>query len=179
MTGEANPYMEAMILCGINLGFGNTDCSLLEKREIDFKSDWYALRRTKTGVLRMGQLWPETVKALRWVAEHPRSKCTAELRGRMFVTKYGNEYCPDGGTDAIAREFLKLKEACGITRKNAGFYALRHVTQTIGEQSGDPLAVKILMGHVDSSISETYRDHFDPDRVKIVCNCIRDWYLAG
>lgn len=178
LADQSTDYMRAMILCGINLGFGNTDCSTLLRSALDTKSEWYVAPRTKTGVVRMGWLWPETTRALDIVLASQRRKCPAHLADRVFVTKYGNEYAPDDGDDAISKQFSKLKSKCGLSRTNVGFYALRHVTQTIGEQAGDPVAVKVLMGHVDGTISERYREHFDRNRVKTVCERIRDWYLS-
>ena len=37
MLETADPQLRAMILLGVNVGFGNTDCALLPKSAVDFK----------------------------------------------------------------------------------------------------------------------------------------------
>ncbi|MEO1525948.1 MAG: site-specific integrase [Planctomycetota bacterium] len=180
LVDKANPRLKAMILCGINLGFGNADCSRLEIEMLDLETGWFSQMRQKTGILRMGKLWPETIDALQKVIALPRPPCEESLSDRVFLTRNGNEYCPEGSKrDAITKQFYWLTGECDLRRKGVGFYALRHVTQTIGDQTGDALAVKMLMGHADNSISATYREHFERDRVEKVCSHIREWYLAG
>lgn len=171
--------MKAMILCGINLGFGNLDCSNLRRSSLDLKDGWFTDRREKTGIIRAGKLWPETIKALSAVLESRASGQEHAAEDRVFLTAKGNPYCRPGKDDALSKEFAKLRKKCSIYRKGVGFYSLRHCTQTIGEGSGDMTAVRVLMGHVDSSISETYRAHFDRDRVKSVSEHIRQWFLEG
>lgn len=173
LVSAANREMAAMILLGVNCGFGNADCARLR---LDMVSDgWISEPRRKTGVLRMAKLWPETIEALENVKPRPSTK-HPEL---VFVTKHGNPYWTDGGHDAIATAFHRLTERVGVRRKNVGFYALRHVTQTIGDELADHLAVRIIMGHIDTSISEKYREHFDKSRIEKVCEHIRNWYLQS
>lgn len=178
LIDKAKPYMKAMILCGVNLGYGNLDCANLTHEMLDLEDRWIVQQRSKTGVMRIGYLWSETVEAIKELDNHPRKR-TKETAGRVFVTKYGNAYSRPNKDDAIAQEFAKLAKACGVYREGVGFYALRHVTQTIGEGSGDAAAVRVLMGHVDNSISATYREHFDRNRVKTVSEHIRQWFLEG
>jgi integrase len=63
----AAPPVKAMILLGINCGFGQTDCAQLPRRDIDLAGGWVDHPRPKTGVDRRCPLWPETVAALRVV----------------------------------------------------------------------------------------------------------------
>lgn len=64
MVCVASPQIRAMILLGINLGFGNRDCAYLPIEALDLKNGWYDYFRTKTAVDRRAKLWPETVEAL-------------------------------------------------------------------------------------------------------------------
>ena len=65
LGGPAGPTMRAMILLGINCGFGNTDCAILTEDKIDLAGGWATLTRRKTGIKRRCPLWPETISALR------------------------------------------------------------------------------------------------------------------
>lgn len=56
--------MRAMVLLGLNCGFGNTDVGSLPLSAIDFKSRIIDFPRTKTAIERRCPLWPETIKAL-------------------------------------------------------------------------------------------------------------------
>lgn len=174
LLDNASRHMKAMILCGVNLGYGNADCSRLTKSMIS--DGWVVEPREKTGVLRMGKLWPETEQAIADVLRY-RPAAPSHLEDHVFITRTGNTYWNDGGHDAIATQFYRLTQKCNLRRTGTGFYALRHVTQTIGDQLGDHLAVMVLMGHIDSSISDKYREHFDRHRVEKVCDHIRSWYL--
>ena len=57
--------MKAMILLGINCGFGNADCGNLPVAALDLDGSWVDYPRPKTGINRRCPLWPETVEALR------------------------------------------------------------------------------------------------------------------
>lgn len=122
----ANDKMKAMILLGLNCGFGCTDCSELEWKNIDLKNTRINFARTKTGVGRNLPLWKETVVAL--------TKLTRK-RDFVFVTSKGNKYVrvvkkeyPDGAVkllnyNSISKEFSKLlKDADIKTEKGTGFY---------------------------------------------------------
>ena len=49
--------MKTMILLGINVGFGNTDCARLPLRSVDFDGSLIEFGRPKTGVERVVPLW--------------------------------------------------------------------------------------------------------------------------
>ena len=71
MIDGAEPQLRAMILLGINAGYGNTDCARLEPKHLNLMTAWADFPRPKTGVLRRAKLWPETVQAIiAWQAEH-------------------------------------------------------------------------------------------------------------
>jgi integrase len=61
---DAGELAKAMILLGINCGFGNADCGKLPLSAIDFKAGWVNFPRPKTAVERRCPLWPETITAL-------------------------------------------------------------------------------------------------------------------
>jgi integrase len=65
MLNVASPNMKAMVLLGINCGFGNTDCGMLLLSAIDLDGGWIDFSRPKTEMPRRCPLWPETVAAVR------------------------------------------------------------------------------------------------------------------
>src|SRR5262249_41953355 len=65
MLGAASTQLKAMILLGINCGFGNHDCGKLPRAALDLEGGWVEFPRPKTAVQRRCPLWPETVEALK------------------------------------------------------------------------------------------------------------------
>jgi integrase len=69
ISDAAELPLKAMILLGINAGFGNHDCGTLPKSALDLKVGWVNFPRPKTAVERRCPLWPETVAALKEAIE--------------------------------------------------------------------------------------------------------------
>jgi integrase len=65
----ASQPLKAMVLLGINCGFGNTDCGTLPKCAIDLTEKWIDYPRPKTAIERRCPLWPETTRAIREASE--------------------------------------------------------------------------------------------------------------
>ena len=70
LIAAADFQLKAMILLGINCGYGNADCGRLEIPMIDFKRKWMEGLREKTAIERAAALWPETIKALTFAIEN-------------------------------------------------------------------------------------------------------------
>ncbi len=56
--------LKAMILLGINCGFGNNDVGTLPLDALDLAGGWVSYSRPKTGISRRAKLWSETVEAI-------------------------------------------------------------------------------------------------------------------
>ena len=83
LLAAASPQMRAMILLGVNAGYGNHDVAALPIEALDLDTGAIAFDRPKTHIARRCILWPETVEALKVVlADRP-------AKGLVFVTKYG------------------------------------------------------------------------------------------
>jgi len=191
MLTTAGVQLKAMILLGINAGFGNNDCAMLPQSAVDLDRGWIDFPRPKTGIERRIPLWPETVAALRdALAKRPTPK-EPEAEGRVFVTKYGKSWAKqaeltvkDDGTptasrdNPVSKETRKLLDQIGI---NGGrnFYCLRHSFETIGGASRDQVAVDAIMGHVDPSMGAQYREHIDDDRLQAVVGHVRRWLFPA
>lgn len=190
----AKPKMKAMVLLGINCGFGNTDIATLPMSSLDLEKRWAAFPRPKTGVERRVPLWPETVTALKEVLTNrkpPKSDDDADL---VFITKYGERYIRCGKIgehkkgksgvwiDSLALEFGKLLRELKLHRPGLGFYTLRHSFQTVGGGSLDRSAVSHIMGHLEGTMAEQYDEHtvghFPEGRLRAVVDHVHTWLFA-
>src|SRR5262249_17783118 len=87
ILGTAGPTMRAMILLGVNCGFGNADCGNLPFPALDLGRGWVNYPRPKTGIARRCPLWPETVAGLREaLTNRPELKDLADA-ALVFLTK--------------------------------------------------------------------------------------------
>ena len=172
----AGPTLRAMILIGINAGLGNRDCALLTFDKIE--GDWLNYPRPKTGVDRRAKLWPETRAAIDAACDHRGIE--KRLPGDpVFTTKYGRPWLHNTkakhGSCPISSMATKLFKKLGFYHEGLTFYALRHTFQTIGDRSGDRVAVSAIMGHVDNSMAGNYREMIEDSRLEAVANVVRKW----
>lgn len=156
----ADIQMKAMILLGLNCGFGCTDCAEVKWGNLDLENSRVIFPRGKTGVLRNLVLWPETVKALKDIPKKGELvfytvKGNPWVRVIQSVDKHGNEkFTKD---DGISKQFSKLLKKTGIkVPKGVGFYTLRRTAATLAARSGDPFAVQKLLGHADLKMASVY-----------------------
>jgi integrase len=156
LINEATGCLKPAILLGVNCGFIPVDVVRLRPQHI--AGGYINLVREKTGILRRCPIWPETQAAL--------ADCPPPLTSRR-----GNPLIEV----ALSQLFRKLVDKLGFYRLGVNFAMLRHVHQTIGELSGDSVAVKHTMGHSEQGMSETYRERFPDDRRLKVTNTIRAW----
>ena len=125
LVEAAKPQLKAMILLGINCGFGNADCGTLPIETLDLENGFHNYWRPKTQIQRRCSLWSETVDALQPIVGKLDS-------GLVFITKYGNPWWVEEKRDPISFEFRKLATALGIYRKDiTTFYSLRRTFETI------------------------------------------------
>jgi integrase len=187
--------MRAMILLGINAGYGNQDCALLTQDYIDLEAGWICFPRPKTGAQRRARLWPETVAALRKaIAQRPKPLDSA-LAQRVFITLKGNGFEARTKTPAegdgdkltgyddnpISKQFAKLLNSLGMRRLGNGFYSLRRMFETIGGGCLDQVAVSFIMGHIADSgdMSAVYRQHIADSRLEAVANHVHAWLFSS
>ena len=175
MLDSASLQLRAMILLGINRGFGNSDCGSLPATSLDLDSRWVNFPRPKTGIERRCPLWPETVEALEAVlAERPEPKDAADVE-LVFITKYGQRWIKESSANPISAECRKLVQDLRIHRSGVGFYALRHGFETIGGEARDQVAVDHIMGHADQSMAAVYRERISDERLVAVTDYVWAW----
>lgn len=179
LQAAASHQMRAIVMLGINAAFGNKDCGELEFRHLDLDGGWVTYARRKTGISRRAKLWPETLEALAEVIDRRVVPTDPKLRQRVLITKYGQPWSKDTSCDSpVSKEFAKLRGRLRIPA-GRGFYALRHTFRTVADEAGDQVAARYVMGHVDTSIDDKYRESIADSRVVAVTDYVRAWYLAG
>ena len=183
IIANATSPVRAMILLGINCGFGQKDVADLVNSAVDLETGWIVFPRPKTEVDRRCPLWPETVKALREAAKKRFEPKDSADSGCVFITRNRNRYVrmtpnPDPAkrshVDSIGPAFKRIADSLGINGKR-GFYSLRHTFETTGGESRDQPAVDLIMGHVDPSMAGNYRHHISDERLQAVVDVVRAW----
>jgi integrase len=169
MLHEAGTDMRAWLLLGINAGFGPADCATLPLDAVDLENAWLSHARRKTEIERECPLWPETVAALRAaMAARPEAD-----EPSLFLTRLGKPYEPV----ALCKRFRQVSAWAGI--RKGGLYWLRHTFQTIAGGAKDEVAIRVVMGHADHSMGNTYREGVGRDRLLAVTNHVRAWLFDG
>ena len=187
ILAAADVQVRAMVLLGLNAGFGQSDCANLQRRDLARQPGWIDYPRPKTGIARRVPLWAETVEAMAAVEKvrpDPRDPADADC---VFVTRHGNRWVrfKDKGPDrrgvmldAVNLEFRKACKAAGVVVRG-GPYTLRHVFRTIADETKDRPAIDLIMGHTDPSVAGYYRELIEDNRLEAVVNHVRAWLLAG
>ena len=178
LLAAADPTLRAMILLGVNCGFGNSDCGRLPKSALDLDGGWIDYPRPKTGINRRCPLWPETAEALREaqpVRPTPESASDDRL---VFLTKRGLPFATDTTTNPISNLTHDLMRNIGIHKPGRGFYTLRHVFETIAGESRDQVAVDHIMGHARDDMASVYRERISDERLKAVTDVVHEWLFA-
>ena len=182
----ASPPLHAMILLGINCGFGNTDCSELCKTDIDLKRQVIDYHLFKTGIKRTAPLWRETVVALKKVlAESRPTVINMQDSEWVFITRFGRPWIrvittdsADEGAivkknDEVAKQFNKLLRKLKLDRPGLGFYSLRHTFRTWADEVHDQHAIHRIMGHAIPGMSGIYVEEIGMERLRRVVNHVR------
>ncbi len=177
LLDAASVQMRAMILLGINCGFGNSDCGNLPLAAVDVDAGMIDYPRPKTGIARRCPLWPETVEAIgAALAERPSPK-DPDCAGLVFVTQRGLCWAKDTNDSPISKETRKLLKATGISG-HRNFYTLRHTFRTIADEAKDQPAADFIMGHEAPHMSSHYRETISDERLQAVTNHVRGWLFG-
>jgi integrase len=189
IIAAATQPMKAMVLLGINCGFGNGDVANLPLKALDLTRGWVTFPRPKTGIDRRIPLWPETIAAIKEaIRDRPKAKDRADA-GLAFLTVQGNRWEksaisePDKATgkirilnnNAVTQQFTKLLRRLNLKRPGLAFYGLRHTFETVAGGNKDQVATDAIMGHVDTTMAANYRERIDDDRLKAVVDYVHAW----
>jgi integrase len=178
LLDAAGTPTKALLLLGINCGFGNSDVANLPLSALDLEGGWIDFPRPKTGIARRCPLWPETVGAIREaMAKRPAPK-KPEHAALVFITKYGQPWGKDIADSPVTKETRKLLDALGIDgRRN--FYTLRHTFRTVADEAKDQPAADYIMGHEVPHMSSVYRETISDERLKAVTDHVRAWLFPA
>lgn len=177
MLDAAKQPLKAMILLGVNCGFGNSDVGTLPLDAVNLDTAWLNYARPKTGIDRRCPLWSETVAALKeWLVMRPDPK-NMEHAGLVFITAKGDGWAKATSDNPVSKETRKLLDRIGVNGHRS-FYCLRHTLQTIGDEARDFLAVRHIMGHVGADIADAYREKVSDDRLRAVAEHVRSWLFS-
>ena len=88
----ADVQLKAMILLGVNCGFGNTDVASLPQSAVNLDSGWIDYPRPKTEIPRRVPLWPETLDAIRAALAARHAPADASAKGLVFLTRCGKPW---------------------------------------------------------------------------------------
>ena len=182
----AEPPLRAMILLGINGGFGNVDCARLVTSAVDLDQGLVRFARPKTGVERVVPLWPETVEAMKAAVDQKPDVADEAAATLFFLTEDGTPWARDlvhrgqNGEvekvikgDYVGRHFGRLVRSLGLSRKGVGFYALRHTFRTWADEVRDQHAIHRIMGHAIPGMAGIYVEEISLDRLRAVVNHVR------
>ena len=174
----ASQPLKAMILLGVNCGFGNSDCGTLPLSALDLEGGWVNYHRPKTGVHRRCPVWPETVEAIKEaITARPTPKDPTNA-GLVFLTKQGGSWYKKTEDNPVSKEMRKLLDGLGING-NRNFYALRHTFETVGGEAKDQVAVDHIMGHTRNDMASVYRERISDARLWAVADHVRGWLFGG
>jgi integrase len=181
LIDAAKAPLRAMILLGLNAGYGNHDVATLPLSALDLDTGWVDFPRPKTGIPRRCPLWPETIQAIREAQANrptPKEEADADL---VFLQRSGRRWVRNtehSRTDNVSVVFCELLKACGLYRDGLGFYTLRHVFRTIADAARDPVTIDLIMGHTDSTMGGHYRERIDDSRLQAVTEHVRSWLFG-
>src|SRR5262249_31119875 len=143
---------------------------------VDLAGGWLTYFRPKTGIDRRIPLWPETVAALADWLKQRKAPDAPKDAGVVFTTKYSPAWSVAG--PGLSHEVRKLLGTLDING-HRGFYCLRHTFQTVGDECGDFIAVRRIMGHASSDIADVYRERVSDERLRKVTDHVRAWLHGG
>ena len=177
LLGAAGVPLKAMILLGVNCGFGNSDSANLPMSALDLERSIIDFPRPKTGILRRCVLWPETITAINETLANGPVPKNQDDDGLVFITKYGLSWGKDIADSPVTKEFRKLLTATGING-HRNFYTLRHTFRTVADEAKDQPAVDFVMGHESSHMSSVYRETISDARLHDVAEYVRNWLFG-
>jgi integrase len=178
----APPQLKAMVLLGLNAGYGCDDVARLPISALDLKGGWCTFNRPKTEIFRRCRLWAETVEALKQVIAERLEPATDAVKDLVFLapcrfTKKGIAWLVNDRANPVTLRFAALLKKAGLHRPQRGFYDLRHIFLSIADGSKDVTAVSLVMGHAERGVSSNYRERsrFDDSRLTAVSDYVHHW----
>ncbi|MGA1753186.1 MAG: hypothetical protein ACO395_07495 [Pontimonas sp.] len=155
MRGGTSARCRLMAALGINLGYGMSD--LCEPLSVD-QEGFVGGPRPKTGVPRLGWMWPETHALWEECKGLPLGKARS---GHLF------------------RQWRKHVGECGVDVGGRKHYDLRATLRTRMSEEGDTEAARLVMGHESRSVERFYLRQIARERVRSLLQSVRSALGAG
>ena len=108
LLGKASPAVKAMILLGVNCGFGNSDVGSLTFGALDLRPDGLLIPARKPpscGAVHFGKKQSQAPKAAIKVRPAPKDEAHDQL---VFITRIGQPWSKDAADSPISKEIAKL-----------------------------------------------------------------------
>ncbi len=168
-----NTAMTSALHLGLNCGMYPSELLALDKADLNLAKGTLVTARPKTGMVRVGVLWPATRKAVQ-----AHLKATAQNQtDALFVTDWGKGKGRRTHIKTICRWFRELRNKAGVD-VSVKFEDLRDGAQTAAiEHGADPMHVKILLGH-SVGIDDAYLKR-NPRMVEDACQAIERTYFSS
>jgi integrase len=168
LLARSQPAFKAIILIGINCGFGPADIGRLRWNMIDLQRGRVCFPRPKSGTMRRAYLWKRTRSALERVRSLKHNKEALAREGEqslVFITRKNLPYYRESEVHRVVEiDGQRVKKLIGIKVDNAilrtfrrmtselqleglTFYRLRHSFKTLGKKAKDKEALDLMMGH--------------------------------
>ncbi len=153
---KADSQLKAMLLLGLNCGFGPKDIHDLTWEDIT--EERITLPRSKTGVSQTFLLWPETQEALKCIRKE-RDDLLERLEkrdrsrsdgGHIFVTRFWKLWNKDSIAEQLRKLCVKVDVPC------YGLYRLRHCASTAMSLVATPHVHRRFMRHAQLQQQVTY-----------------------
>lgn len=138
-----------MAALGINLGFGMSDMATPMRCDGEFLGG----PRPKTGVQRLGWLWPET---------------------RSLWDQCGGLPIGNPRSGHLFRQWRRHTMACRVQSNGRRHYDLRATLRTWLSEWGDLEASRLVMGHETPGVERFYLRNIAKERVRDVLISVRD-----
>lgn len=189
VIAAADPTARAMILLGLNCGYGNTDVARLRDGDVAKEPGWLSVPRYKTGEQRRCPLWPETVAALEaaWkVRPKPADPADADI---VFLSPNGRptvyETRGAGGKPGVRVDIVKWLWECACkkagvpAKRGVGFYSLRRSFRTVAGGHLDERAIDLIMGHTRDDMGAVYTQRIEDGRLRAVVEHVCGWLFPA
>ena len=165
LLDAADTKMRAILLLSLNCALYPGEAATVRKSDIDLEAGTYSAARPKTGIARIGVLWPRTVEAIR-----EYQKAEPHHSAYLFVSNEGGPYAAHG----LAHAYRRLRVKVGVTAEFAG---IRDGAFTEAVKAGLDEA-RWLARHKAGGASDNYIRR-DPSLVREACAAIERTYFGG
>jgi integrase len=147
-----------LLLTALNCALYSSEVAALEWSQLDLKVGELSTRRSKTGVVRVAILWPETVKALKALTRYENRDEVFHTSRRSFTTF------------SVLEFFRRYREAAKLG-EDVKFSGLRDAafTTACGVSMDE---ARVLMGHKMPGVGDNYLQR-NPGFVRKSCEAIR------